>query len=93
MRICSKFSVKCEASHNNKSRLFYAVRAGTEQEEIVYIYKNVNESTTVCLLRSLCSLALNYCVSVICQINCVGGITWIKHSHAQSQYWAVKSDQ
>ena len=33
--ICSKFSVKCEASHNNKSRLFYAVRAGTEQEETV----------------------------------------------------------
>ena len=32
---CSKFSVKCEASHNNKSRLFYAVRAGTEQEETV----------------------------------------------------------
>ena len=21
------------------------------------------------------------------------GITWIKHAHAQSQYWAVKSDQ
>ena len=35
VRICSKFSVKCEASHNNKSRLFYAVGAGTEQEEIV----------------------------------------------------------
>ena len=33
------------------------------------------------------------CVSVVCQINCVGGITWIKHAHAQSQYWAVKSDQ
>ena len=37
MRICSKFSVKCEASHNNKSKLFYAVRAGTEQEEIAII--------------------------------------------------------
>ena len=23
----------------------------------------------------------------------VGGITWAKHAHAQSQYWAVKSDQ
>ena len=32
-------------------------------------------------------------VSVVCQINCVRGITWIKHPHAQSQYWAVKSDQ
>ena len=35
VRICSKFSVKCEASHNNKSRRFYAVRADTEQEETV----------------------------------------------------------
>ena len=23
----------------------------------------------------------------------VGGIMWAKHAHAQSQYWAVKSDQ
>ena len=23
----------------------------------------------------------------------VGGITWTKRAHAQSQYWAVKSDQ
>ena len=23
----------------------------------------------------------------------VGGITWAKHAHAHSQYWAVKSDQ
>ena len=23
----------------------------------------------------------------------VGGITWAKRAHAQSQYWAVKSDQ
>ena len=23
----------------------------------------------------------------------VGGITWAKHAHAQSHYWAVKSDQ
>ena len=23
----------------------------------------------------------------------VGGITWVKRTHAQSQYWAVKSDQ
>ena len=35
MRICSEFAVKCEASHNNKSMFFYAVIAGTEQEEIV----------------------------------------------------------
>ena len=24
-------------------------------------------------------------MSVVCQINCVGGITWNKHAHAQSQ--------
>ena len=38
MCICSKFPVNCEASYNNnycKSILFYAVRAGTEQEETV----------------------------------------------------------
>ena len=23
----------------------------------------------------------------------IGGITWAKRAHAQSQYWAVKSDQ
>ena len=23
----------------------------------------------------------------------IGGNTWAKHAHAQSQYWAVKSDQ
>ena len=30
----------------------------------IYIYKNLNESTTVCSLRSLRSLALNYCPTV-----------------------------
>ena len=43
MCICSKFPVKCEASYNNnycKSILFYAVRAGTEQEETVKIINN-----------------------------------------------------
>ena len=29
-------------------------------------------------------------MSVVCQINCVGGITY---AHAQSQFWAVKNDQ
>ena len=24
-------------------------------------------------------------MSVVCQINCVGGVTWTKHAHAQSQ--------
>ena len=31
-------------------------------------------------------------VSVVCQINCVGGIMWVKHAHAQSHFWAVKTD-
>ena len=32
------------------------------------------------------------CMSVclVCQINCVGGITWTKHAHAQSLfYWRL----
>ena len=28
-------------------------------------------------------------MSVVCQIICVGGITWTKHAHAQSLFWAV----
>ena len=37
-------------------------------------------------------------VIYICRYVCrgpksVGGITWAKRAHAQSQYWAVKSDQ
>ena len=31
-------------------------------------------------------------MSVVVQKS-VGGITWAKRAHAQSQYWAVKSDQ
>ena len=30
-------------------------------------------------------------MSVVCQINCVGGITWPNHAHAQSQFWEVKN--
>ena len=30
-------------------------------------------------------------VCLVCQINCVGGITWTKHAHAQSLFFlAVK---
>ena len=49
----------------------------------------------MCSLRSLRSLALNYIyvgMSVVVQKS-VGGITWAKRAHAQSQYWAVKSYQ
>ena len=27
----------------------------------------------------------------ICMPKCVGGITWTKHAHAQSKFWAVKT--
>ena len=32
-------------------------------------------------------------MSVICQINCIGGITWPKHAHARSEIWTVKTDR
>ena len=34
-----------------------------------------------------------YIYSVCCGPKSVGGTTWAKHTHAQSQYWAGKSDQ
>ena len=49
--------------------------------------------TLGCSIEILRDIYIYVCVSVICQINCIGGITWIKNAHAQSQYWAVKSDQ
>ena len=51
MRICSKFSVKCEASHNNKSRRFYAVRADTEQEETVNSKLSLKKEAVCRILR------------------------------------------
>ena len=48
---------------------------------------------TIFLVIIIIEISRDVHVSVVCQINCVGGITWIKHAHAQSQYWAVKSDQ
>ena len=35
---------------------------------------------------------MSVCMSVVVQKS-VGGITWAKRAHAQSQYWAVKSYQ
>ena len=43
-----------------------------------------------------CSIEISrdiYIYSVRCGPKSVGGITWPKHAYAQSQYWAVKSDQ
>ena len=31
-------------------------------------------------------------MSVVCQINCIGGITRTKHAHAQIKFWAVNFD-
>ena len=33
------------------------------------------------------------CACVCCGPKSIGGTTWAKRAHAQSQYWAVKSDQ
>ena len=42
-----------------------------------------------------CSIEISrdVCACVCCGPKSVGGITWAKRAHAQSQYWAVKSDQ
>ena len=45
-----------------------------------------------CTVQTGCTVYVGRCMSVVCQINCVGGITWTKHAHAQSQVWAVKTD-
>ena len=37
-------------------------------------------------------VGMSVAMSIVCQINYVGGITWIKHAHAQSQVWAVRTD-
>ena len=35
-----------------------------------------------------------FCMICVCRgPKSVGGITWSKRAHAQSQYWAIKSDQ
>ena len=44
-----------------------------------------------------CSIEISRDI-IICRYVCrgpksVGGNTWAKRAHAQSQYWAVKSDQ
>ena len=57
-------------------------------------YRESEASPTLgCSIEISRDIYIYVCVSVVCQINCVGGITWIKHAHAQSQFWAVKSDQ
>ena len=34
-----------------------------------------------------------YLCMYVCRVQkCVGGIMWPKHAHAQSQFWAVKTD-
>ena len=50
---------------------------------------------------TLCSIEISHGMSVgmyVCMYVCrgpksVGGNTWAKRAHAQSPYWAVKSDQ
>ena len=46
-----------------------------------------------------CSIEISHDIYIyVCACVCrgpksVGGIMWAKRAHAQSQYWAVKSDQ
>ena len=61
---------------------------------LVYIDKNVNESTIVSSLRSLrsqlCRLVYGKPIpKYVCQ-KCMGGITWPKHAHAQCLFGRLK---
>ena len=38
------------------------------------------------------SVCLGKPIQKLCMPKCVGGITWPKHAHAQSQIWEVKTD-
>ena len=42
--------------------------------------------------RDIMSVCMSVCLQKIRIPKCVGGITWSKHAHAQSQVWAVKTD-
>ena len=35
----------------------------------------------------ICIIYVYMSVCLVCQINCVGGITWTKHAHAQSLFF------
>ena len=39
------------------------------------------------------SVCMSVCLQKIRMPKCLGRITWPKHVHAQSQFWAVKTDQ
>ena len=49
--------------------------------------------TLGCSIEILRDIYMYICACVCHGPKSVGGITWAKHAHAQSQYWAVKSDQ
>ena len=50
--------------------------------------------TLGCSIEISRDIYMYVCMSVclVCQINCVGGITWTKHAHAQSFFLAVKPE-
>ena len=60
-------------------------------EILVYIYIYNWASEAGCSIEI--SRDIYMCVCVCRGPKSVGGITWAKRAHAQSQYWAVKSDQ
>ena len=63
---------------------------------VFFVYKHnwASEAspTLGCSIEISRDICRYVCMSVVVQKS-VGGITWAKRAHAQSQYWAVKSYQ
>ena len=57
---------------------------------VIYIYWASEASPTLGCSIEISRDICNMLVCLVCQINCVGGITWTKHAHAQSFFLAVK---
>ena len=56
-------------------------------KSVGYIGKNVGYAAITHTFQPMKSIRSDeiWCMSVVCQINCAGGITRTKHVHAQSQ--------
>ena len=63
---------------------------------IAYYWASEASPTLGCsieILRDICwYVCMSVCLQKIRMSKCVGGITCPKHTHAQSQFWAVKTD-
>ena len=49
--------------------------------------------TLGCSIEILRDIGMYICMCVCRSPKSVGGFTWAKRAHAQSKYWAVKSEQ